>query len=144
MSCSHIQWKRHCLSLPSAMVPMPSFPITMRIQFHSHADATILSLSVPLHNPEYFGRSSSYFSFSYFTIYITLWQLCLRDPEFNILDARVFRAYFYASVHYEYPRGSIGSKTYSVTRYICVYVCTRGCLCVHIKLQKAKVQCKMW
>lgn len=112
------------------MVPMPSFPITMRIQFHSYADATILSLSVPLHNPEYFGRSSSYFSFSYFTIYVTLWQLCLRDPEFNILDARVFRAYFYASVHYEYPRGSIGSKTWSPDIFVYMYAHVGVCVCI--------------
>lgn len=108
------------------------------------SQATILSsLSVPLHNPEYFGRSSSSFTFSYFTIYVTLWHLCLRDPEFNILDARVFRAYFYVNVHYEYPRRSVGSKTYLVTRYICVCVCAREYLCVCIKLQRAKVQCKM-
>ena len=68
-------------------------------------------------------------------------QLCLGNPEFNILTQEFFRDCVYDCVHYESPRGRAGNKTYLVTIFslslslslslsvcVCVCVCVSACL----------------
>lgn len=84
-----IQWKRHCLSLASAVVPMPSFQITVRIpQSHRYPKPQILSSLLVLHNPEYFGRFWSYLTFYLFCyLFMLLYgQLCLGNLSLTIQE----------------------------------------------------------
>lgn len=78
--CSPREWKRLCLSLASAVVPMPSFQISGRIpQSRWCPKPQILSSLLVFHNPDYFGTSSSYFTFYliFYLLMLLYGQLCL-------------------------------------------------------------------